>query len=224
MQDGPSDAEERYTPAEELANSITHAAGLAVSMAGAITLVVFTALGGDTWRIVSSGVYGATLVSLYAASTLYHLSRRPGAKRVLRVVDHCAIYLLIAGTYTPFTLVNMRSMSGGWGWTLFGLVWGLAVFGIIFKVFFTGRLNILSTLVYVLMGWLCIVAVKPMIEAVPGAAISWLLAGGVAYTAGTIFYHNRRVPYSHAVWHAFVIAGSVCHYLAVSRSLLPPVA
>lgn len=223
MRDGPSQTE-RYTPAEEVANSVTHAVGLAASLAGTIILVVFTALGGDAWRIVSSSVYGVTLVALYAASTLYHLSRRPGAKRVWRVADHCAIYLLIAGTYTPFTLVSMRSMGGDWGWTLFGLVWSLAVFGIIFKIFFTGRLNALSTLVYVLMGWLCVVAVKPMTEAVPGTAIAWLLAGGVVYTAGTAFYHNRRVPYSHAVWHAFVIVGSVCHYLAVSRSLLPPVA
>lgn len=211
----------RYTPSEEIANGVTHGVGLAASVAGAAALVVLTASGGDAWRIVGGGVYGLALVSLYTASTLYHLSRKPGNKRVLRVLDHCAIYLLIAGTYTPFTLVGLR---GGWGWTLFGLVWGLAAAGIAFKVFFTGRLNALSTVVYVLMGWLAVVAAKPMLEVLPGGVILWLVAGGVVYTAGTVFYHNRRVPYSHAVWHVFVIAGSACHYLAVSRHVLPSLA
>lgn len=211
----------RYTPSEEIANGVTHGVGLAASVAGAAALVVLAASGGDAWRIVGGGVYGLALVSLYTASTLYHLSRKPGSKRVLRVLDHCAIYLLIAGTYTPFTLVGLR---GGWGWTLFGLVWGLAAAGIAFKVFFTGRLNALSTVVYVLMGWLAVVAAKPMLEVLPGGVILWLVAGGVVYTAGTVFYHNRRVPYSHAVWHVFVIAGSACHYLAVSRHVLPSLA
>jgi hemolysin III len=216
----PEGAEiERYTPSEEIANGVTHGVGLAASVAGAVALVVLTATGGgDVWHVVGSGVYGTALVSLYAASTLYHLSRRPGRKRVLRVLDHCAIYLLIAGTYTPFTLVGLR---GGWGWTLFGLVWALAVAGIVFKVFFTGRLDALSTAVYVLMGWLAVVAVKPMVEMLPVGTLLWLLAGGVVYTMGTVFYHNRRVPYSHAVWHVFVIAGSICHYLAVSHHVLP---
>lgn len=211
--------DERYTPSEEVANGVTHGIGLAASVAGAVALVILAAPGGDAWRILSSGVYGLALISMYTASTLYHLSRKPGKKRVLRVLDHCAIYLLIAGTYTPFTLVGLR---GGWGWTLFGLVWGLALTGIAFKVFFTGRLNALSTAVYVLMGWLAVIAAKPMLEVLPGGVILWLLAGGVVYTAGTAFYHNRRVPYSHAVWHVFVIAGSACHYLAVSQHILPP--
>lgn len=212
---------DHYTPSEEVANSVTHGLGLAASVAGAAVLVALTAPGGDAWHVVSAVVYGITLVALYAASTLYHLSRRPGAKRVLRIMDHCAIYLLIAGTYTPFMLVSLR---GGWGWTLLALVWSLAVAGIIFKVFFTGRLGALSTAVYILMGWLCVIALKPMLEMVPTGALLWLLAGGLAYTAGTIFYHNRRVPYSHAVWHLFVIGGSLCHYLAISRHVLLPTA
>lgn len=211
----------RYSPAEEIANSVTHGVGLGASLAGAIALVALTATRGDAWQLTSSVVYGVTLVALYVASTLYHSLRPPGAKRVLRVVDHCAIYLLIAGTYTPFALVSLR---GGWGWTLFGLVWGLCVAGIVFKVFFTGRLNALSTTVYVLMGWVCVLAAKPIIEMVPRGAVWLLLAGGLVYTAGTVFYHNRRIPYSHAVWHLFVIGGSACHYLAVSLYVLLPAA
>lgn len=212
---------EQQTTAEEVANSVTHGIGLAASLVGAVALVVITALRGDAWQIISSSIYGSTLVALYATSTLYHSLRPPGLKRALRVADHCAIYLLIAGSYTPFTLVSMR---GGWGWTLFGLVWGLSVAGIVFKIFFTGRLNFLSTTVYVLMGWLAVVAAKPIVEAVPAGAIWLLLAGGLVYTAGTVFYHNQRIPYSHAVWHLFVIGGSVFHYLAISRYVLLPAA
>lgn len=212
---------ERYTPSEEIANGVTHGVGLGASLVGALLLVVLTALHGDAWQVVSSGVYGATLVTLYTASTLYHSFRGDRAKRALRVFDHCAIYLLIAGSYTPFALVSLR---GPWGWTLFTLVWGLTVAGIVFKVFFTGRLDRLSTAVYVLMGWLCVVAAKPIIQAVPPGALWLLLAGGVLYTAGTVFYHNRRVPYSHAVWHLFVIGGSVFHYLAISLYVLLPAA
>ncbi len=212
---------ERYTPSEEIANGVTHGVGLGASLVGALLLVVLTALHGDAWQVVSSAVYGATLVTLYTASTLYHSFRDDRAKKALRVFDHCAIYLLIAGSYTPFALVSLR---GPWGWTLFTLVWGLTVAGIVFKVFFTGRLDRLSTAVYVLMGWLCVVAAKPIIEAVPPGALWLLLAGGVVYTVGTVFYHNRRVPYSHAVWHLFVIGGSVLHYLAISLYVLLPAA
>lgn len=213
-------SEIRYTRSEELANSLTHGAGLAASLVGAALLIVLTALGGDGWQVVSSAVYGATLVALYAASTLYHALPAPRAKRVMRVLDHCAIYLLIAGTYTPFALVALR--ENRWGWILFAVVWGLTIAGIVFKVFFTGRLNTLSTVVYLLMGWSCIVAANPLIEALDSGALLLLLAGGAAYTAGVIFYHNRRVPYSHAVWHLFVIAGSFCHFLAIYLYVLVP--
>ena len=209
----------RYTLREEIANGVTHGVGLGASLAGAALLVVVTALRGDGWQVTSSVVYGSALVTLYTASMLYHSFQGERAKWVLRVFDHCSIYLLIAGSYTPFALVSLR---GGWGWTLFGLIWGLAVAGIVFKVFFTGRLNALSTAVYVLMGWLAVVIAKPIAEALPAGAIWLLLLGGVVYTAGTVFYHNRRIPYSHAIWHLFVICGSVFHYLAISNYVLLP--
>jgi hemolysin III len=204
---------------EEIANSVTHGLGLSASLVGAFVLVSLSAEQGEAWHVVSAVVYGATLVALYAASTLYHALKGTRARKVLRVLDHCSIYLLIAGTYTPVTLVSMR---GGWGWTLFGLAWGLAAVGIAFKILATGRFAILSTLAYVLMGWLCIVAVKPMFVLLSPGALALLGAGGVLYTAGIVFYNSKRVPYSHAVWHLFVVAGSVCHYLAIALYVLVP--
>ncbi len=204
---------------EEVANSVTHGIGLLASLIGAVVLVSLAARQGEAWHVVSAAVYGVTLVALYSASTLYHAFKGTGVRDVLRVLDHCAIYLLIAGTYTPVTLVSLR---GGWGWSLFGAVWFLAVAGIIFKVFATGRFAALSTVAYVLMGWLCIVALKPMFILLSPGALLLFAAGGVFYTAGTIFYHSKRVPYSHAVWHLFVVAGSVCHYLAIALYVLAP--
>ena len=203
---------------EELINSITHGAGLALSIAGLAVLVTLAALKGTAWHIVSCSVYGATLVLLYTASTLYHSVRSPRLKRFFRIIDHAPIYLLIAGTYTPFMLVNLR---GGWGWTLFGLVWGLAVVGIVFKVFFVNRFAIASTVVYLLMGWLVVIAIKPLLMLVPGGGILWLLAGGLAYTLGVVFFAWEKMPYNHAVWHVFVLTGSVCHYFAVLFYVLP---
>jgi len=204
---------------EEVANSATHGLGLLASIAGAVVLIVLGAQRGEAWHVVSAAIYGATLVTLYSASTLYHAFKGTRAGGALRVLDHCAIYLLIAGTYTPITLVSLR---GGWGWTLFGLVWGLATAGIFFKILATGRFAILSTAAYVLMGWLCIVAVKPMVMLLSPGALVLLALGGVLYTAGTVFYHSKRVPYSHAVWHLFVVAGSACHYLAIALYVLVP--
>ena len=204
---------------EEVANSVTHGVGLLASLAGAVVLVSLSVERGEAWHVVSAVIYGVTLVALYAASTLYHALKGTGARGVLRVLDHCAIYLLIAGTYTPVTLVSLR---GGWGWALFGAVWFLAVAGIVFKVFAIGRFAILSTVAYVFMGWLCIVAAKPMFILLSPGALVLFGVGGVFYTAGTIFYHSRRIPYSHAVWHLFVVAGSVCHYLAIALYVLVP--
>lgn len=204
---------------EEVANSITHGLGLLASLVGVFVLISLSLERGEPWHVVSAAVYGATLVALYAASTLYHALKGTGARGVLRVLDHCAIYLLIAGTYTPITLVSMR---GGWGWTLFGLAWGLAAVGIVFKILATGRFAVLSTVAYVLMGWLCIVAVKPMFVLLSPGALALLGAGGLLYTAGIIFYNSKRLPYSHAVWHLFVVAGSVCHYLAIALYVLVP--
>ena len=205
---------------EEIANSVTHGLGLLASIIGGVVLVYLAAARGEAWHVVSAAVYGSTLVALYAASTLYHALKGTKARDVLRLLDHCAIYLLIAGTYTPITLVSLR--SGGWGWALFGAVWALAVAGIFFKVFATGRFGYLSTVAYVLMGWICILALKPILLLLSPGAIALLLAGGLSYTAGTIFYSWERIPYSHAVWHLFVIAGSVCHYLAIALYVLAP--
>jgi len=202
----------------ELANCATHGAGLALSVAGCAALITLAALRGNAWHIVACSIYGATLVCLYAASTAYHSVRSRRAKRFLRIIDHSSIYLLIAGTYTPFTLVSLR---GAWGWSLFGIVWGLTLAGILFKVWFVDRVPILSTAVYLLMGWLVIVAAKPVLAAVPLTAIFWLAAGGLLYTAGVAFFAWERLPYHHAIWHVFVIAGSVCHYVAVLRYVLP---
>ena len=204
---------------EEVANSVTHGLGLLASIVGVVVLITLAAERGEAWHVVSAAVYGATLVSLYAASTLYHSLKVTKARDVLRLLDHCAIYLLIAGTYTPITLVSLR---GGWGWALFGAVWVLAVAGIFFKVFATGRFGYLSTVAYVLMGWICIIALKPILLLLSPGAIALLLAGGISYTAGTLFYSWERIPYSHAVWHLFVIAGSVCHYLAIALYVLTP--
>ena len=208
----------RYTVREEAANVATHAAGLVASIVGVVVLVYLGVVRGEVLHVASAGLYGATLVALYAASTLYHAFREPGVKRVLRVLDHCAIYLLIAGTYTPFVLVGL---GGGWGWALFGIVWAMAAAGIVFKVFATGRFAVASTAAYVAMGWLGVVAIGPLVRSLPGAALAWLLAGGVAYTAGTFFYH-RKIPYSHALWHVFVLAGSVCHFVAIGLYVLVP--
>ncbi len=201
---------------EELANTLTHAVGVFAALAGGATLVVLASLGGDVWRIVGTAVFAVALVALYAASTAYHAVRSAPVKRRLKVVDHCAIYLLIAGSYTPFLLNDLR---GAWGWSLFGVIWGLAVAGMVFKLFFTGRFRLVSTLVYVLMGWLVLIAVVPMLRSMHPATLAWLLAGGIAYTAGTPFYHAVRMRYSHAVWHVFVLAGSACHAIAVATQL-----
>lgn len=204
---------------EELANSLTHGFGLTLSIAGFVVLVVLAAMRGSAWRIVSCAVYGVTLILLYTASTLYHSIRSRRLRRILRVCDHSAIYLLIAGTYTPFLLVNLR---GGWGWSLFGVIWGLAMAGILFKVWFVEHLAVASTAVYLLMGWLALLAIKPMLLAVPLSGILWLVAGGVMYSVGVVFFACKKVPYNHAIWHAFVLAGSTCHYFAVLCSVILP--
>lgn len=203
---------------EEIANTLTHGLGAIASLGGGIVLITLTASLGDPWRLISAIVFCSSLLLLYSASTVYHAIRDKLLKARLKVVDHCAIFILIAGTYTPFTLVDLR---GGWGWTLFGIVWGLAGAGVIFKLFCTGRLNVLSTLMYIGMGWLVLVAIQPMLRHVPAVALIWLLAGGLAYTIGTVFYHNRRIPYSHTIWHLFVLGGSTCHFIAVLSQVLP---
>ena len=205
--------------AEELANTLTHGVGLILSITGFVILIVLVAMRGSAWHIVGCAVYGATLVCLYAASTLYHGIPSSRWKRALKIFDHSAIYLLIAGTYTPFLLVNLR---GAWGWSLFGVVWGLALAGILFKLWFVDHFQILSTTVYLLMGWLAIIAVRPLILLVPASGLVWLAAGGLLYTAGVVFFAWKRIPYNHVIWHLFVLAGSTCHYFAVLYSVVLP--
>lgn len=205
---------------EEVANAVTHGVGMLLSIGGGAVLVTLLAVHAGAREVAGAAVFAATLVLLYTASTLYHAIPHATAKRHLKVFDHCAIFLLIAGTYTPFTVAALR---GGLGWSLFGAIWGLAFLGILFKLFFTGRLQLLSTTAYVAMGWLAVIAVVPISRELEPAALYWLVAGGIAYTAGTLFYHNRRLPYSHAVWHLFVLAGSACHFAAVVAQFVVPV-
>lgn len=204
--------------AEELANCATHGVGLALSIVGLVALVTLAAMRGGGRHVASSAVYGASLVALYLSSTLYHGARRPRSKDLFRLFDHCCIYLLIAGTYTPFTLVTLR---GAWGWTLFGLVWALALVGITCRVALGNRYRVVAVASYVLMGWLAVIAVKPIFEVVPTGALLWIAAGGLAYTAGVFFFACNRVPHNHAIWHLFVLGGSVCHYLAVMLYVIP---
>ncbi|HRF83759.1 MAG: hemolysin III family protein [Xanthomonadales bacterium] len=201
---------------DEIANALTHGVGAAAALAGGAVLITLAAIGGDGWQLAGAIVFGITLLLLYTASTLYHAIQHPIAKGRLKVFDHCAIYLLIAGTYTPFTLVGLR---GPWGWGLFAAIWTLALAGVVFKLFYTGRYPRLSTAIYVAMGWLVVVAMKPMLASIDAWTLGWLLAGGVFYTLGTYFYHRESIPYAHAIWHLFVIAGSVCHFVAVAAQV-----
>lgn len=203
---------EFYSAREEIIHSITHGIGTGLSVIGGIALITFAILYGDVWRVVSFSVYSVSLVLLYLASTLYHGVRDANLKRIFKIVDHACIYVLIAGTYTPFLLVSLR---GPWGWTLLGVVWGLALIGIIFKTFSAHRFRSFLVLGYLLMGWLCVIAGRELLLRVPLQGLIWLAIGGMLYTVGVIFYAWQKLPYGHAIWHLFVLGGSFCHYLAV---------
>ena len=203
---------------EEFASALTHGVGAAAALAAGATLIALVARGGDGWQLGAAIVFGTSLLLLYVASTLYHATRHPVARGRLKVFDHCAIYLLIAGTYTPFTLIGLQ---GKVGWSLFAAIWTLAFAGIVFKLFFTGRFKLLSTAIYIAMGWLVLIAIRPVMAALDGWTLGWLVAGGAFYTLGTFFYHRESIPYSHAIWHLFCIGGSVCHYIAVMAQVLP---
>jgi len=207
-----------YSPTEEKINIISHAVGFIFSIAALALLVVWASLYGNAWHIVSVSIFGTSLVTLYAASTLYHNARDPQIRSRLKVFDHASIYALIAGTYTPFTLVTL---SGAVGWVIFGLSWGAALTGIILKLFFTGRYNLLSTIMYVLMGWMIVFAIKPLINNLPREGLLWLLAGGISYTIGAILYSIKKIPLNHAIFHIFVLFGSFCHFIAVFFYVLP---
>ncbi len=207
-----------YTLAEEVAHTITHGVGILLSIGGLVVLVVFAALYGDVWHVVSTSIYGATLILLYAASTLYHGIPHPRAKAVLQQFDHAAIFLLIAGTYTPFTLVSLR---GPWGWTLFGVVWGLALVGVVLELLGSARMRRWSMLLYLGMGWLVVVAIKPMLSAVDPGGLWLLVLGGLSYTVGAAFYAWERLHFNHAIWHLFVLAGSILHFFSIFFYVLP---
>jgi hemolysin III len=211
----------RYSLGEEIANSVSHGVGALLAIGGLAVLTTLAALRGNAWHIVGCSVFGASLVLLYTASTLYHGIRHPRAKKILRAIDHSAIFLLIAGTYTPFTLVNIR---GPWGWSLFGVIWGLAALGIALQMGVLRRGAAASVLLYVGMGWTVMVAIKPLLDTVTAGGFLLLLAGGVAYTAGIVFYAWRRLPYHHAVWHGFVLMGSAFHFFAVLICVVPAAA
>ena len=207
-----------YSPLEESINIISHASGLMLSIIALVLLVSHANLHGNIWHVVSFAIFGASLISLYAASTFYHSAKKPEIRRRLRIIDHATIYLLIAGTYTPFTLVTL---NGPTGWVIFGICWGMALTGIILKLFFTGKYNLISTLMYVFMGWIIVFAIKPLIDNLSSDGLLWLFAGGMAYTSGAILYSIKKIKFNHAIFHLFVLLGSFCHFVAVYFYILP---
>jgi hemolysin III len=212
---GAPRAERPQSLGEEIASSITHGLGLAGSIVVLPFLIIVASRDGDAWRVTSATIFGVSLILLYAASTFYHALRPSRAKSVFRVIDHSAIYVLIAGTYTPFLLGPLR---GAWGWSLLAVIWALAIAGIVMKATLGFRWARASTIVYLLMGWIGVIAIKPLIENVTPEGLLWLLAGGLAYTGGVIFFvFDQRLRYAHAIWHLFVATGSVCHVVAVLR-------
>jgi len=201
---------------EEIAHSVTHGIGTVLAIAGMGILIAHARACGSARHLVSCSIFGASLIILYLASALYHGIQHPKAKEILQIVDHSAIYLLIAGTYTPFTLVNLQ---GVWGWSLFGVVWGLAFLGIALRLSPLRRFSSLRLILYITMGWAAIVVIKPLAASVPQDAFALIVAGGLMYTAGIIFYLWSRLPYHHAIWHLFVLSGSIMHYFAVFLSM-----
>lgn len=207
-----------YTPKEEKLNVISHFVGLLLSIAALILLVVYAVKNGQAKHMVSTAIYGASLILLYAASTAYHYVQTPKWRKKLNILDHASIYVLIAGTYTPFTLLVLK----GWvGWTIFGVSWGLAILGVILKLFFTGQFEKASTIAYVLMGWLIVFAIKPLFQNLSSEGLWWLFLGGVSYTIGAVIYSMAKVKFNHAIFHIFVLLGSFCHFIAVFFYVLP---
>lgn len=202
---------------EEILNAVTHGVGTVLAVAGLLMMVLVYNDGG-TWHLMSSVIYGVSLVLLYLASTLYHSFTNARLKAVFKFIDHAAIYVLIAGNYTPFALIPLH---GNFGWTIFGVIWALAAIGVVFKIFCLRRFRVFGTICYLLMGWFALVIIKPLLETLPIAAIYWMIAGGIFYTVGAIFYLVNRIPYNHAIWHLFVLAGSAAHFVAIVKFVLP---
>lgn len=203
---------------QELANSLTHGLGMVLAIAALTVMVAFAALNGTARHVVGASLFGASLVVLYAMSMLYHAFQGPRLKRIFHLLDHAAIFVLIAGTYTPFCLATLR---GPWGWSIFGVIWGLAALGILAKSLLGPKGGRLSTAVYLAMGWLVVIAIVPLVRALPVGGLVWLFGGGLCYSTGVVFYAWRRLPYHHAVWHLFVLAGSACHVVAVLAFVIP---
>ncbi len=207
-----------YSPLEEKTNIISHAVGLVFGVLALVLMVIRASLYGNVWHVVGASIFGASLIALYAASTFYHSAKDPKLRSRLRIFDHATIYILIAGTYTPFTLVTL---NGPVGWMVFGASWGLALTGITLKLFFTGKYDGLSTLMYVFMGWIIVFAIKPLIDHLSAEGMFWLFAGGVAYTTGAILYSIKKIKFNHAIFHIFVLLGSLCHFISVYFYVLP---
>ena len=201
-----------YSATEEKINIISHAIGFILSLVALALLVTVAILDGDIWRIISFSIFGSSLIILYAASTFYHSVKNPALRNKLNIIDHASIYVLIAGTYTPFTLVTLK---GTIGWVIFGTSWGLALTGIILKLFFTGKYDLISTIMYVCMGWIIVFAIKPLINNLPLEGLLWLFAGGISYTIGAILYSIGRIKFNHAIFHMLVLTGSFCHFMSV---------
>lgn len=207
-----------YPPAEEKFNIASHALGLVLSVIALFLLLFKASNNGDDWDIVIFGVFGVSLILLYATSTLYHSATEPQRRKTLRVVDHAMIYVLIAGTITPLALITL---NGTVGWTLFGVAWSIAIVGIFLKVFFTGRFEVLSTIMYVAMGWIALIPIKPLMRELPMEGLYWLMGGGLAYTVGAILYAIKKIHFNHAIFHVFVVIGSACHFVMVFVYVLP---
>ncbi len=207
-----------YSPLEEKINVTTHAVGLGLSIVALVFLVTHAIRNGTAWHVVGFSIFGVSLCVLYAASTFYHNAKKPELRSKLRVFDHASIYVLIAGTYTPYTIVTLNGLTG---WVIFGISWGLAISGIILKLFFTGKYDFISTLMYVFMGWIIIFAIKPLSINLSSDGIFWLIAGGISYTLGAVIYSIKKIKFNHAIFHIFVLIGSGCHFLSIFLYVLP---
>jgi hemolysin III len=212
------DGLKNYSPIEEKINIISHATGFIIGIVALVLLVTRANRHGNIWHIVSFSIFGASLIILYAASTFYHSAKKQELRNRLKIFDHASIYVLIAGTYTPFSLVTLK---GALGWVIFGISWGLALAGIILKLFFTGRYDLFSTIMYVLMGWVIVFAIKPLIDNLPSEGLLWLFAGGISYTMGAILYGIKKIKFNHAIFHILVLIGSFCHFITVFFYVLP---
>ncbi|MFT5998457.1 MAG: hemolysin III [Neolewinella sp.] len=208
----------KYSPREEKLNIVSHAIGFILSIIALMLLIIQATAFGNARHIVSVSVFGVSLVMLYAASTLYHSAKQEELRKRLKIFDHSAIYVLIAGTYTPFTLITL---NGTIGWVIFSISWGMALVGITLKLFFTGKYNLISTIMYVLMGWIIVFAINPLIDNLPSGGLHWLIAGGVAYTIGAVLFSIEKIKFNHAIFHVFVLIGSFCHFYSVFFYVLP---